>query len=128
MHMLYPLYRRLAAHKDAGTYQRASATKAFLPIVNAAASKYQREFGSTPFSSGDRRSTTAALADYFEIEWDLNRLGAEPAEAKKSDAQIKEEIDQWQREQGAAHAGARQARKTARSRSARPRAYGRRDV
>jgi len=96
-----PLLGWLADRKADGTYQRGDATSRFLVIVNDAANKYRREFPGTVFSAGQRRSTAAALAADFEREWALGNMewargktGPGLDRAKKSNAQLKREIDQ----------------------------------
>jgi len=97
-----PLLGRLADQKANGTYQQGDATSRFRVIVNDAANKYKREFPGTVFSADQRKSTAAALAADFEREWSLGNMewargeaGSGPhGRAKKSNAQLKREIDQ----------------------------------
>lgn len=75
----YKLYNRiwtptttaLTERKNADTYDRAKAVKAFERLINAGSEQYIKEFPDTRITWSVRRETAESMRDRFEIEYDL---------------------------------------------------------
>lgn len=110
-----PVQRALALQKRQDAYTRDGAIARFLPMVDVAAARWNREFGDDPdarrtFSAAVRREVADEMARRFETEYDLGNMDHRvPPPAPRLEQDIR-------RVSGVAPRGATRARRRGRAR------------
>ena len=66
-----PITTALTRKRDTGKYDHADAMRAFMPLMQAGARKYQGEFPNARITPEVKREAATDMRDRFEVEYDL---------------------------------------------------------